>query len=91
MESPPAGHYKERKFKALLHWLHFSDLETTSTILYSLCAHTESMKMRAQVSPTTSSVQRPRGSSAVGGLAGRVIVVTAFSFLYIILISYTTS
>lgn len=30
MESPPpAGHYEEGRFRALVHWLHLSDLKTT--------------------------------------------------------------
>lgn len=30
--SPPAGHYKERRFKALLDWLHFSDQKSLSKL-----------------------------------------------------------
>ncbi len=66
--------------------------------------HTKSMKMWAHVSPPTSFVQRPCGSSAVGN-ASRVvpkqqlivskkfdvIVVTALSFIYIVLIGYEAS
>ncbi len=37
-ESPPADHYKVCRFKALPHWLHFSDPEAMSTyfVVYSI-------------------------------------------------------
>ena len=36
MESPPAGQYEENRFKALLHWLHWSELEVTAWFLFKI-------------------------------------------------------